>query len=117
MNIERHDDMLFPELADNGVRICCYLSDMVEKDDDLDRAMAAWGNGYEEVNISTYFPLSAVLSSAIERYQMLGGAIDPTEQPFFAALRAELLAMVEQIDGLRFGTPNAVVKRPLADEV
>ena len=107
MNIERSDDMLHPKLGKNGLELFCYLSDAI--DETLDDAMAAWGNGSEEVAISTRFTLSDALNSAIEMHEMpaYDHAIDAAAKPMFDAMRAELMAMVERIDALTFETPNA----------
>ena len=107
MHIERSDDMLHPRLGANGVELFCYLSDAI--DETLDEAMAAWGNGNEEVAISTQFALSDALDSAIDMHQMpaYDNAIDTDAKPMFDAMRAELMAMVERIDALTFATPNA----------
>lgn len=107
MHIERSDDMLHPKLGKNGIELFCYLSDAI--DETLDEVMAAWGNGNEEVAISTRFALSDALNSAIEMHEMpaYDNAIDEKAKPLFDAMRAELVAMIERIDALTFATPNA----------
>ena len=106
MHIERSDGMLHPELGENGLELFCYLSDAI--DETLDDAMAAWGNGKEEVAISTRVTLSDALNSAIEMHEMpaYDHAIDADAKPMFGAMRAELMAMVERIDALTFRTPT-----------
>ena len=110
MHIERSDDMLHPRLGANGVELFCYMSDAI--DEALDDAMAAWGNGKEEVAISTQFALSYALDSAIDMHQMpaYDNAIDAKAKPLFDAMRAELAAMIERIDTLKFATPNAEIR-------
>lgn len=107
MHIERSDNMLHPKLGENGLELFCYLSDAI--DETLDEAMAAWGNGNEEVAISTRFTLSDALNSAIYMHEMpaYDKAIDEDAKPMFDAMRAELVAMIERIDALIFATPNA----------
>lgn len=106
MHIERSDNMLHPKLGANGVELFCYLSDAI--DETLDGAMAAWGNGNEEVAISTQFALRDALDSAIEMHEMpaYGNAIDAEAKPMFDAMRAELVAMIVRIDALKFATHN-----------
>ena len=107
MHIERNNDMLHPKLGENGLELFCYISDAI--DETLDEVMAAWGNGNEEVAISTRFTLSDALNSAIEMHEMpaYDSAIDADAKPMFDAMRAELVAMIERIDALTFATPNA----------
>lgn len=107
MHIERSDNMLHPKLGENGLELFCYISDAI--DETLDEAMAAWGNGNEEVAISTRFTLSDALNSAIDMHEMpaYDKAIDADAKPMFDAMRAELVAMIERIDALIFATPNA----------
>jgi hypothetical protein len=106
MHIERNDDMLHPKLGKNGLELFCHLSDAI--DETLDDAMAAWGNGSEEVEISTRFTLSDALNSAIELHEMpaYDNAIDAAAKPMFDAMRAELAEMISRIDALTFKTPN-----------
>lgn len=109
MHIERNNDMLHPKLGENGLELFCYISDAI--DETLDEVMAAWGNGNEEVAISTRFTLSDALNSAIEMYEMpaYDSAIDADAKPMFDAMRAELVAMIERIDALTFATPNTEI--------
>ena len=106
MHIERNDDMLHPKLGENGLELFCYISDAI--DETLDEVMAAWGNGNEEVAISTRFTLSDALDSAIDIHQMpaYDNAIDAEAKLLFDAMRSELAAMIERIDALTFATPN-----------
>jgi hypothetical protein len=110
-HVERYETMLHPELTEAGVRLTVCLSNFC--DEDLDEPLEAWF-GEEEVSICNHFVLSDALSSAIELHEMpsLGGAIDSTQRPMFMAMRAELQAMIERIDALRFETPNVRAKLP-----
>lgn len=107
MHIERSDNMLHPRLGRNGVELFCCLSDVI--DETLDEAMATWGNGVEEVTISTQFALRDALDSAIELHQMpaYDNAIDAEAKPMFDAMRAELVEMLGRIDALKFADHNA----------
>ena len=110
MNIERRETMLHPRLGANGLELFIHISDAL--DESLDDAMAAWGNGNEEVVISTQFALRDALDSEIEMHEMpdYGRAIDAKSKPMFDAMRAELAEMIERIDTLTFATPNAEIR-------
>ena len=107
MNITLRVNTLHPELRDGGVVLCCYLSNFC--DERLDGVMQEWVSSADEVSISQEFALRDALDSAIEMNEMPAheGAIDADEKPLFDAMRSELVAMIERIDGLTFKSPQA----------
>ena len=102
MSITLQVNTLHPELKDGGVVLCCYLSNFCDKR--LDGVMQEWVSSADEVSISQEFALRVALDSAIDLHEMPAheGAIDADAKPLFDAMRSELAAMIERIDGLTF---------------
>lgn len=107
MNVTIRPYTLHPTLRDGSVVLCCYLSNFC--DERLDGVMQEWVSSADEVSISQEFALRDALDSAIEMNEMPAheGAIDADEKPLFDAMRSELVAMIERIDGLTFKSPQA----------
>lgn len=104
MNIERTENIYVgSEIKDGKLFAVVHLSDC--NDYDLDDAMEKWGNGEEEVSISTLFSLATILDSAIDGHALYGdpaNGINANAKPLFDAMRKDLVEMIERIDALKF---------------
>ena len=106
MHAEIFDSFVGCELKNDRLNLYCHISNGY--DVNLNKAIQAWAKDDDDVEISLNFHLGSILDFAVENHEMpsYDNAIDEQYKPLFDAMRAELAAMIERIDGLAFINPH-----------
>lgn len=101
MHIEKTVDFVSSDLTEDGFKLCIVLSD---DDPDLFGEIAKAWDDDDPIELLIGFKLSDALETAITSHEMPAyeNAIDSAAKPLFDAMRAELSAMIDRIDALKF---------------
>lgn len=95
-------ELIHARLAEDGLELRCSVN--ASSDEDLFDKIYNTMDSEELAELSINFRLNTVLETAIWLHEMpaYGNAINSTAKPLFDAMRSELLAMIDQIDVLKF---------------
>lgn len=92
------------ELIDGRLNLYCWISDSLTwENEDLHHELLMWDQGDNESCISLNFTLQELVEYQIDGHRIdVTGELDADSRPLFEAIRAECVAAIALIDGLKF---------------
>lgn len=114
VSVEHKVDFIFTDLNKEGQVECSILisNDYEDEYGALEPAATAWDEDYVELRF--VFQPRMILDLEIESHRWNGDefkdkvCMDLEDKPLFDAIRAELAAMIEQIDAITFAPDDAM---------
>lgn len=105
MKVRRTIDSLHSQYEDGKTTFGVVISTEADSDDgELNEAFEAWSSG-DDVTMEFRFSIRDCIDDMIDWHRLLDAevpTISEQDRPEFDAVRAELVAMVERIDALRY---------------